>query len=99
MEVFEGNTSDPTTITAQIKKVRRRFGIQQVVWVGDRGMITNTRILADFQPVEGLDWITALRTPQIRKLVEQEAIQLSLFDEIDLVEFSCSDYPGERLIA
>lgn len=99
VEVFEGNTSDTTTITAQIEKVRHRFGIRQVVWVGDRGMITNTRILADFQPVEGLDWITALRTPQIRKLVEQEAIQLSLFDEIDLVEFSCSDYPGERLIA
>jgi len=99
VEVFEGNTSDTTTITAQIEKVRHRFGIQQVVLVGDRGMITNTRILAEFQPVEGLDWITALRTPQIRKLVEQEAVQLSLFDQRDLVEFSCSDYPGERLIA
>jgi transposase len=99
VEVFEGNTSDTTTITAQIEKVRHRFGIQQVVWVGDRGMITNTRILAEFQPVEGLDWITALRAPQIRKLVEQEAVQLSLFDETDLVEFSCSDYPDERLIA
>lgn len=99
VEVFEGNTSDTTTITAQIEKVRHCFGIQQVVWVGDRGMITNTRILAEFQPIEGLDWITALRAPQIRKLVEQEAVQLSLFDETDLVEFSCSDYPGERLIA
>jgi transposase len=99
VEVFEGNTSDTTTITAQIEKVRHRFGIQQVVWVGDRGMITNTRILAEFQPVEGLDWITALRAPQIRKLVEQEAVQLSLFDETDLVEFSCCDYPDERLIA
>ena len=99
VEVFEGNTSDTTTITAQIEKVRHRFGIQQVVWVGDRGMITNTRILAEFQPIEGLGWITALRTPQIRKLVEQEAVQLSLFDETDLVEFSCSDYPGERLVA
>lgn len=99
VEVFEGNTSDTTTITAQIEKVRHRFGIQQVVWVGDRGMITSTRILTEFQPVEGLDWITALRAPQIRKLVEQEAVQLSLFDETDLVEFSCSDYPGERLIA
>ena len=86
-------------MTAQIEKVRHRFGIQQVVWVGDRGMITNTRILSEFQPVEGLDWITALRAPQIRKLVEQEAVQLSLFDETDLVEFSCSDYPDERLIA
>jgi hypothetical protein len=79
--------------------VRHRFGIQQVVWVGDRGMITNTRIFADFKLVEGLDWITALRASQIRKLVEQEAVQLSLFDERELVEFSCSDYPSERLIA
>lgn len=99
VEVFEGNTSDTTTITAQIEKVRHRFGLQQVVWVGDRGMITNTRILAEFGPIEGLDWITALRATQIRKLVEQEAVQLSLFDQTDLVEFSCSDYPGERLIA
>ena len=99
VEVFEGNTSDSTTITTQIEKVRQRFGIEQVVWVGDRGMITNTRILADFKQVEGLNWITALRASQIRKLVEQEAVQLSLFDETDLVEFSCSDYPSERLIA
>jgi transposase len=99
VEVFEGNTSDSTTITTQIEKVRQRFGIEQVVWVGDRGMITNTRIIADFKQVSGLDWITALRAAQIRKLVEQEAVQLSLFDERDLVEFSCSDYPGERLIA
>jgi hypothetical protein len=62
-------------------------------------MITSTRILADFKLVEGLDWITALRASQIRKLVEQEAVQLSLFDERELVEFSCSDYPSERLIA
>ena len=69
-----------------------------MVLVGDRGMITNTRVLADFKQVEGLDWITALRASQIRKLVEQEAVQLSLFDETDLVEFSCYDYPNERLI-
>jgi transposase len=102
VEVFEGNTaalSDSTTITTQIEKVRQRFGIEQVVWVGDRGMITNARILADFKQVEGLDWITALRASQIRKLFKQEAIQLSLLDETDLVEFSGSDYPDERLIA
>jgi hypothetical protein len=109
VEVFEGNTvarvrapaalSDSTTITSQIEKVRQRFGIGQVVWVGDRGMITNTRIIADFKQVSGLNWITALRASQIRNLVEQEAVQLSLFDERDLVKFSCSDYPGERLIA
>ena len=99
VEVFEGNTSDTTTLTKQIEKVRSRFGIKQIVWVGDRGMITQTRILEDFQNVEGLDWITALRASQIRKLVEQEAIQLSLFDERDLVEFSSPNYPEERLIA
>lgn len=88
VEVFTGNTSDTTTITAQIEKVRHRFGLQQIVWVGDRGMITQTRILEDFKKTEGLDWITALRSSQIRKLVEQEAVQLSLFDEKNLVEFS-----------
>lgn len=99
VEVFEGNTSDTTTLTKQIEKVRSRFGLKQIVWVGDRGMITQTRINEDFQNVEGLDWITALRASQIRKLVEQEAIQLSLFDERNLVEFSSSNYPEERLIA
>jgi transposase len=99
VEVFEGNTSDTTTIIAQIDKVRHRFGLERVVWVGDRGMITNTRIVGDFKQVEGLDWITALRASQIRKLVEQDAIQLSLFDERNLVEFSSSDYPDERLVA
>lgn len=99
VEVFEGNTSDTTTLTKQIEKVRNRFGLKQIVWVGDRGMITQTRINEDFQNLEGLDWITALRASQIRKLVEQEAIQLSLFDERNLVEFSSSNYPDERLIA
>ena len=64
VEVFEGNTSDTATITAQIEKVRQRFGIEQVVWVGDRGMITNTRIIADFKQFEGLDGMTALRASQ-----------------------------------
>jgi transposase len=99
VEVFEGNTSDTTTLKDQINKVRTRFGIQQVVWVGDRGLITQTRILEDFQQVEGLDWITALRGSQIRKLVEQEVVQLSLFDEKNLIEFTSPDYPEERLIA
>lgn len=99
VEVFEGNTSDSQTLTSQIEKVRFRFGLQQVIWVGDRGMITQTRILEDFQKVEGLDWITALRASQIRKLVEQDAVQLSLFDEKNLGEFKSETYPGERLIA
>jgi hypothetical protein len=99
VEVFEGNTSDTATLTAQIQKIRHRFGLRQVVWVGDRGMITTTRITEDFKSEEGIDWITALRASQIRKLVEQDAVQLSLFDERTRVEFSSDDYPGERLIA
>ncbi|MEN0051879.1 MAG: IS1634 family transposase, partial [Bacteroidota bacterium] len=99
VEVFEGNTSDPKTFTNQIEKVRSRFGIERVVWVGDRGMITQARIREDLKDKEGLDWISALRAPQIKKLVEQSAIQLSLFDEQNLASISCEDYPGERLIA
>jgi len=99
VEVFEGNTSDPKTLGAQIRKVREKFGIQRVAFVGDRGMITQARIREDFQVVEGLDWITALTAPQVRGLVETGSLQLSLFDEQDLAEIYSPDYPGERLIA
>ncbi len=98
IEVFSGNTADPTTFTAQVKKVRKRFGINRVVFVGDRGMITSKRIQEDLRDEEGLDWITALRNTSIKKLVEQRVIQPSLFDERDLVEVTSDDYPGERLI-
>ena len=98
IEVFSGNTADPTTFTAQVNKIRRRFGIQRVVLVGDRGMITSKRIDEDLREVEGLDWITALRNDSIRKLVEQKTIQLSLFDERDLAEVTSADYPDERLV-
>jgi len=99
VEVFEGNTSDAATLAAQVKKVRERFGIQRVVWVGDRGMITQARIRDDLRDTEGLDWITALRAPQVRALVESGSLQLSLFDEQDLAEIRDENYPGERLIA
>ena len=99
VEVFEGNTNDAATFAAQVEKVRARFGIQRVVWVGDRGMVTDARIRDDLRDVEGLDWITALRAPQIRALVESGSLQLSLFDEQDLAEIRDEDYPGERLIA
>ena len=99
VEVFEGNTADPATLAAQIHKIRRRFGIERVVFVGDRGMITEARIRQDIAPVDGLDWITALRAPAIRRLVEQESLQPSLFDEQNLAEISSPDFPGERLIA
>jgi hypothetical protein len=98
IEVFSGNTADPVTFTAQVNRVRKRFDITRVVLVGDRGMITSKRIDEDLRDVEGLDWITALRHGSIKKLVERNTIQPSLFDERDLAEVTCADYPGERLI-
>jgi len=97
IEVFSGNTADTQTLSSQIEKLRKRFGIQRVVLVGDRGMITSTRIEEDLRP-QGLDWITALRADSIRKLASQGVIQPSLFDERNLAEVRSSDYPGERLI-
>jgi transposase len=99
VEVFEGNVNDATTLSPILAKVRTRFGIQRLVLVGDRGVLTSARIEEELKGVEGLDWITALRAPQIRELVEQEAIQLSLFDQKDLAAIQSPDYPGERLIA
>lgn len=99
VEVFEGNTSDSATLASQIEKVRKRFGISNVVWVSDRGILTNSKIKELVKPIEGLDYITGLTKPQIRKLAEVEAIQLGLFDEVNLVEFESDDYRGERLIA
>jgi len=98
VEVFSGNTNDASTIKQQIEKVRSRFGIESVTWVGDKGMITNTTIYRELKEAEGLDWITTLRKSQIRTLVEAQEIQLGLFDEKNLVEISSSEYPGERLV-
>jgi transposase len=98
VEVFEGNTGDPLTLAPQIRKLKERFGLSRVVLVGDRGMITEARLQEDFQGVEGLDWITALRAPAIRQLVERGALQLSLFEERELAEIHSPDYPEERLI-
>jgi transposase len=98
IEVFAGNTSDTKTLGSQIKKVRRRFGIERVVFVGDRGMITSKRIDEELRDVEGLDWITALRADNIKVLASQGTIQRSLFDERDLAEVESPDYPGERLV-
>jgi hypothetical protein len=98
IEVFEGNTGDPKTVASQVSKVRDRFGITKVVLVGDRGMLTAARLREDVGPA-GLDWITALRAPQVKALVRDGALQLSLFDRMDLAEIACPDYPGERLVA
>jgi len=97
IEVFEGDTGDPSTLPAQVAALKRRFGLKHVVLVGDRGMITATRLREDLKPA-GLDWITSLRAPQIQALAEGGALQLSLFDERNLAEITTPDYPGERLI-
>ncbi len=98
VEVFEGNTGDPKTLATQIEKIRRRFGLDRVVIIGDRGMITQARIEEDFKKAPGIEWITALRSTAIKQLLTSGAIQLSLFDERDLAEIHSPDYPGERLI-
>jgi len=99
VEVFAGNTSDCATLSGQIEKVRKGWGIENVVWVSDRGIFTNSKINELVKPIEGLDYITGLTKPQIRKLAEVEVIQLGLFDQVNLVEFESEDYPDERLIA
>jgi len=98
VEVFEGNTGDPRTVAPQIKKLRERFGLERIVVVGDRGMLTDARIREDLGPVEGLSWITALRAPAIQRLAAKGAVSRSLFDETDLAEISSEDFPGQRLI-
>jgi transposase len=99
VEVFDGNTGDPSTVSAQVEKAKDRFGIDRLVLVGDRGMITSARIRDDLKPA-GLDWITCLRAPAIQALAaENGPLQLSLFDDRDLAEISAPDlFPGERLI-
>ncbi len=98
VEVFEGSTTDPTTVASQVAKLRERFGLQQVVLVGDRGMLTAARIREDLADVEGLRWITTLRAPTIRKLVDAGTVTPSFFDERDLAEITSDEFPGERLI-
>ena len=98
VEVFPGNTGDSKTLAPQIEKLRGRFGIERLVLVGDRGMITEARLREDFKGIEGLEWITCLRAPAIAKLLRSGAVQMSIFDEQDLAEISHPDYPGERLI-
>jgi transposase len=99
VEVFEGSVGDPKTLAPQIEKLRDRFGLKEIVLVGDRGMITAARIREDLRPLEGLAWITALRAPEIRGLMQRGTLQLSLFDEKDLAEIVDPAFPGERLVA
>jgi hypothetical protein len=99
IEVFEGNTGDPSTVGNQITKLKERFGLKHVVLVGDRGMITDARIRDDLKPA-GIDWITALRAPAIQQLAAEDGpLQLSFFDERDLAEIESPElFPGERLV-
>ena len=97
IEVFDGDTADPMTLANQVEKLKQRFQLDHVVMVGDRGMITQARITSDIKSA-GLDWITALRAPAIKVLLETGALQLSLFDQRDLASITAPEFPGERLI-
>lgn len=97
IEVFPGNVADPTTVQGQVAKVQERFGLHDVVFVADRGMLTATQI-GHLQEIAGMHWISALRAPAIKRLVAEGHIQLSLFDTHNLAEVADPDHPGERLI-
>jgi hypothetical protein len=97
IEVFDGNTADPMTLATQVEKLKQRFHLDHVVLVGDRGMITQARITADIKAA-GLDWISSLRAPAIKALLQTGALQLSLFDQRDMASITAPDFPGERLI-
>ncbi|SRR5216683_991279 len=98
LDVYPGNTADPVTVPDQIVKVRQRFTLSRVVLVGDRGMLTQTRI-DTLQEYPGLGWISALRSEAIRELLAKATLQRSLFDQVNLAEITSPDFPGERLIA
>ena len=97
VEAFSGNTADPSTLDAQIAKLRDRFGLTDVVLVGDRGMLTSARI-ERLRELGGFGWVSCLRAPAIRRLVEAGDLQLSLFDQTNLAEITSPDFPGERLV-
>jgi transposase len=97
ISVFSGNSGDPTTLMPQVTKVKEQFKVDSLVLVGDRGMISQKQI-DELSGIEGIDWITALRSGQISKLMQDGTINMSLFDERDLYKFSHPDFPGERLV-
>ena len=98
VSVFEGNTGDPKTLLPQVEKARKDFGIGSLVMIGDRGMISNVQIDA-IAKLDGVDWITALKSGAIANLVDNGTLQLDLFDEKNLISLTHDDYPGERLVA
>jgi len=97
VEAFPGDTADPETFPAQVTKVKDRFGVKDVIWVGDRGIVTSAQVRM-LDKIQGLSWVTALRAPTIRQLIDQGSIQLSLFDTQNLAEVSNPRFPGERLV-
>lgn len=98
VEVFAGNTADPATVASQVDKLKNRYGIEKLAWVGDRGMLTQARIDTVLRPA-GLDWVSSLRAPQMAALAREKGpFQLSLFDERNLLEVTSEAFPGERLI-
>lgn len=99
VSVYAGNTNDAKTLMPQVTQLREEFALERLVLVGDRGMISHKAIGEELQHIQGLAWITALKSGQIRTLIEGGALQLGLFDERSLFEFSDPQYPGERLIA
>jgi transposase len=99
VEVFAGNTSDPKTVATQVDKLRQRFGLSEMVLIGDRGRITSARLREDLPASHGIHWISALRATQIQKLAAGGQLQMSFFDQTDLVEIAHPDFPGERLVA
>jgi transposase len=98
VDVYPGNTGDPSTVSDQVGKLKQRFGLGRVILVGDRGMLTQAQIEA-LKAHPGIGWISALRSEKIRQLVEQECLQRSLFDQQNLAEIYSPDFPDERLIA
>ena len=98
ISVYEGNTGDAKTLPDQVKQLREQFGLERLVLVGDRGMISH-KAIEGLRSLDGLAWITALKSSQIRALVQGGALQLGLFDERNLFEFAHPDYPNERLMA
>jgi hypothetical protein len=97
VEAFSGNTADPATLETQLDKVRTRFGLTDVVLVGDRGMLTSARI-ERLKALGGIGWVSCLRGPAIRRLVDAGDLQLGLFDETNLAEIRSAEFPGERLV-
>jgi transposase len=97
IQAYPGNTADPSTFQDQVTKVKDRFGVSDVIWVGDRGMITSRQI-AELKEVSGVSWVTALRAPTIQQLVAAGSLQLSLLDRQNLAEVTDERYPGERLV-